>query len=101
MEDIEETFIHRDIPIKNRKRNMKADCSSITLITFSLVHTEEWIQSKFWNNIEGDKKTSRRHKRSQKRNKWIQSKFRIELKWQNLKWTSWQNEKATGITREY
>ena len=26
---------------------MKADCSSITLITFSLVHTEEWFNRNF------------------------------------------------------
>ena len=37
MEDIDEAFIHREIPIKNRKRNVKADGSPITLMSFSLV----------------------------------------------------------------
>ena len=40
LEDIEEAFIHRDIPITNRKRNVKADGSPIA-ITFSLVRSSD------------------------------------------------------------
>ena len=39
MEDIEEGFIHRDIPFANRKR--KAGGWPITLITFSLVRNSD------------------------------------------------------------
>ena len=38
LEDIEEAFIYRDIPIKNLKRCTKADGSFMTLITFNLVN---------------------------------------------------------------
>ena len=41
LEDIEEAFIYRDIPIKNLKRCTKADESSMTLITFNLVNNSD------------------------------------------------------------
>ena len=41
LEDIEETFIYRDIPIKNLKRFTKADGPAKTLITFSLVNNSD------------------------------------------------------------
>ena len=37
LEDIEEAFIYRDIPIKNLKRCARADGTAMTLITFELV----------------------------------------------------------------
>ena len=37
LEDIEQAFIYRDLPIKNLKRNVKAHASPITLVTFLLV----------------------------------------------------------------
>ena len=41
LEDIEQAFIYRDIPIKNLKRCTKADGSSMTLITFNLVNSSD------------------------------------------------------------
>ena len=41
LEDIKQTFIYRDIPIKNLKRCPKADGSSMTLITFNLVNSSD------------------------------------------------------------
>ena len=41
LEDIEEAFIYRDIPIKNLKRCTKADGSSMTVITFNLVNNSD------------------------------------------------------------
>ena len=37
LKDIVEVFFHRNIPIKHLKRNMKANSSPGTLVTFSLV----------------------------------------------------------------
>ena len=41
LEDIEEAFIYKDIPIKNLKRCTKADGSSMKLITFNLVNNSD------------------------------------------------------------
>ena len=41
LEDIEQAFMYRDIPIKNLKRCTKADGSSMTLITFNLVNSSD------------------------------------------------------------
>ena len=41
LEDIEEAFIYRDIPIKNLKRCTKADGTSMTLVTFELVNNSD------------------------------------------------------------
>ena len=41
LEDIEEAFIYRDIPIKNLKRCTKADGTAMTLVTFSLVNNSD------------------------------------------------------------
>ena len=38
LEDIEEAFIYRDIPIKNLKRCTRADGTAMTLIMFDLVN---------------------------------------------------------------
>ena len=70
MEDIEAVFIHRDIQIKNRKRNVKADGSPITLITFSLVRRSdrnELLKSGF-------------AKQQENRSKLINGNFKITLK---------------------
>ena len=70
MEDIEAVFIHRDIQIKNRKRNVKADGSPITLITFSLVrrsNRNELLKSGF-------------AKQQENRSKLINGNFKITLK---------------------
>ena len=98
LEDVEEAFIHRDIPIKNRKRNVKADGTPITLINFSLLHSSgriellksrfaiqqenisKLIDGNFEKTLKEIKETSRRNKKSQKRNKCIQSKLRIYRK---------------------
>ena len=40
LEDIEEAFIYRDIPIKNLKRCTKADGKAMTLVTFALVNNQ-------------------------------------------------------------
>ena len=50
LEDIEGAFIYRDIPIKNRKRNAKANGLPRTLMTFSLVRSSdrtELLKSRF------------------------------------------------------
>ena len=44
--DIKEPFIYRDIPIKNLKRCTKADGSSMTLITFNLVHSSDRLKQR-------------------------------------------------------
>ena len=41
LEDIEQAFIYKDIPITNLKRCTKADGSSMTLITFNLVNSSD------------------------------------------------------------
>ena len=41
LEEIEETFIYSDIPIKNLKRCTRADGTAMTLIMFKLVNVEE------------------------------------------------------------
>ena len=41
LEDIEEAFIYRDIPIKNLKRCTRADGTAMTLIIFELVSLED------------------------------------------------------------
>ena len=41
LEDIEEAFIYRDIPIRNLKRCTKADGKAMTLVTFSLVDNSD------------------------------------------------------------
>ena len=41
LEDIEEAFVYRDIPIKNLKRCLKADGSPMTLITFNLSNNSD------------------------------------------------------------
>ena len=41
LEDIEETFIYRDVSIKNLKRCTKADGSAMILITFNLVDNSD------------------------------------------------------------
>ena len=41
LEEIEEAFIYRDIPIKNLKRCTRADGTAMTLIMFKLVNLEE------------------------------------------------------------
>ena len=40
-EDIEETFIYRDVPIKNLKRCTKAGGPAMTLITLNLVNNSD------------------------------------------------------------
>ena len=37
LEDIEEAFIYKDIPIKNLKRCTRADGTAMTLVMFELV----------------------------------------------------------------
>ena len=41
LEDTEEAFVYRDIPIKNLKRCSKADGSPMTLITFNLSNNSD------------------------------------------------------------
>ena len=41
LEDIEQAFIYRDIPVQNLKRCTKADGYSMTLITFNLVNNSD------------------------------------------------------------
>ena len=41
LEDIEDAFIYKDIPINNLKRCTKADGSAMTLVTFSLVNSSD------------------------------------------------------------
>ena len=41
LEDIEEAFIYRDIPIKNLKRCMKADGLSMSLVTLNFVNNSD------------------------------------------------------------
>ena len=41
LEDVEDAFIYRDIPIKNLKSCTKADGSAMTLVTFSLVNSSD------------------------------------------------------------
>ena len=41
LEDIEEAFIHRGVPIKNLKRCTKADGPAMTSITFNLVNNSD------------------------------------------------------------
>ena len=48
LEDIEEAFIYRDIPIKNFKRCTKVDWWAMNLVTFSLINNSdrsEWVKS--------------------------------------------------------
>ena len=41
LEDNEEAFIYKDIPIKNFKKCTKVDGSAMTLVTFSLVNNSD------------------------------------------------------------
>ena len=41
LEDTEETFIYKDIPIKNLKRCTRADDTAMTLVMFKLLSLED------------------------------------------------------------